>query len=125
MESDKKKIIIIEDYTPLLNAMFITLSKYHWDILTAKDGIEGEKQIREHVPNLIILDLHMPKRDGFELLEIIKKDRKLKAIPVVIVSNFMDIGDISKVKKFGVDEYLQKTELRMKELPNIVSKYLN
>lgn len=75
-------------------------------------------------PDMVILDLMLPKLNGFEFLEKIKKDEKLKNIPVVVLSNLGQKTDMDKVMALGAVDYLIKTEYSLEEVIKRVKKYL-
>lgn len=82
----------------------------------AGDGEEGLKQIREKRPDMILLDIVLPRLNGFEVLAEIQKDEELKQIPVVIISNSGQPDEIERAKETGVRDWLVKTEFDPKEV---------
>lgn len=106
-----KRILIIEDDQLLLKMYKIKLSSEGFEVDTALDGIEGLKKLSEKIPDMILLDLMMPNMDGFEFLEIIRKNPAFKEIPVVIFTNLGQERDLQRAKKIGVADYLIKADL--------------
>lgn len=81
------KILVIED-DPFLNKVYMNkLSQEGFVVSTAMDGLSGLEKAREQKPSLVVLDVILPKMNGFEVLEELKKDPAVKHIPVIIISN--------------------------------------
>ena len=87
-----------------------------YEVFVATDGLTGLEAIKEIVPDLVLLDLIMPKMGGFKLLEKRQEDESIKGIPVIIISNSGQPVEIDKVKKLGVSDWLIKTEFDPKEV---------
>jgi len=111
-----KKILVVEDDKFLANAYRVKLTKAGFDIKIAYDGDEVAKQLETFIPDLIILDLVLPKKDGFKVLEEIKSDARWKNIPVIVASNLGQQEDINKCMKLGANGYIIKTDLSLSEL---------
>ena len=87
--ADKAKVLIVDDDPDLVESVKIVLeTKY--EVITASDGDEGLKKAREENPDLIILDVIMPVKDGFSAAEQIKKDEKLSEIPVIMLTSYAE-----------------------------------
>ena len=109
VSSDKqKKILIIEDEQSLVDLLATKLRKERYDVAVAYDGEEGYKKIKQWRPDLILLDIVMPKMDGYEVLEKLNEDKL--AIPVIIISNSGQPVEIEKTRKLGAVGHLIKTE---------------
>ena len=87
-----------------------------YDVAVALDGENGIQKAEEYKPDLILLDIVMPKKDGFEVMEELAADQELKKIPVIIVSNSGQPVEIERVKKLGARDWLVKTEFDPKEV---------
>lgn len=124
MEKQKKKILIVEDDKFLIKAYEIKFKKAGFDIMMAGDG-EAGLLMAQKKPDLVVLDLMLPKLNGFEFLEAIKKDEKLKNIPVIVLSNLGQKADMDKVTALGAADYLVKTEYSLEEIIKKVEKHLN
>ena len=83
------KILIAEDDEFLLKVYRMTLEQEKFDVVIAKDGEESLKQAAKETPDLILLDILMPKKDGFDVLKELKENEDLKDIPVIILSNLV------------------------------------
>jgi DNA-binding response OmpR family regulator len=103
-----KKILIIED-DPFLNEMYATkFSQSGFQIEIAIDGQEGLRKIKTIKPDLILLDIVLPKIDGFEVLKTVKEDAKLNKIPIVLLTNLGQKKEVEKGLALGADEYVIK-----------------
>jgi len=118
------KVLLIEDDRFLRRACEAGLRKQGFDVLTADDGEEGLRCAREHVPDLILLDMLMPKLSGIETLEILKREERTRGIPVVILSNTSDQSDRDKARDLGAADYLVKASLSLQELGRKITGYL-
>jgi len=105
-----KKILIIEDEEILLDLLKDKLEGLGYDVYCALDGEKGLKAIRDIVPDLVLLDIIMPKMSGFEVMEAMQKDPSIKDIPVIIISNSGQPVELDKAKQLGAKDWLIKTE---------------
>lgn len=119
-----KKILIIEDEAALLYALSASLQVDGFDVVTANNGREGLKFAKSEKPNLIILDLRLPEMDGFEVLENLKKEKSMKTIPVMIVTNIGEKEAEEKCKKLGAAEYIVKADHSLHEISETIKKFL-
>lgn len=120
-----KKILIIEDDRVLRDSLQKKLTIHGYAVITAQDGEIGLTKIKQVNPDLILLDIFMPKKNGMEVLEQIKKDKALKDIPVIIISNSGQPAEIKKVTELGVVDYLIKADFDPEEVVAKVEKVFN
>ena len=116
MENKKKKILIIEDDKFLLKAYEIKFKQSDFDVILATDGISGFELVEKEKPSLIILDLMLPRMNGFEFLKKIKSDEKLKNIPVIVISVLGQKVDQERAIKLGAEKYFIKTDYTLEEI---------
>ncbi len=121
--ANKLKILIIEDEKSLVDVLQSKLKKEGYKIEYAYDGEEGLKKIESWQPDLILLDIVMPKKNGYEVLEELNK--KGSKIPVIIISNSGQVVEIEKTKKLGAVDHLIKTEFSPTDVLRKVENYLN
>jgi PleD family two-component response regulator len=114
--SPKKKVLLVEDDTFLSSLLELKLEQEGFEIEKAMDGEEAFTILETFVPDLILLDLILPKRNGFEYLELIRQDPRFNKIPVIITSNLGQDSDVARGKTFGVIEYIVKNKLSIDEL---------
>lgn len=111
-----KKILLIEDESVLRKTLGDVLTQEGYKIIVAEDGERGLELSKTEKPDLILLDLILPKMNGFEVLESLKKDEFTKDIPVVVLTNLEGSDGISKVIELGATAYLVKAEYSLEEL---------
>jgi len=119
-----KKILIIEDEEIVLGLLQKKLSQEGYEVSVARDGEEGLKKMREIKPDLILLDIIMPKMGGFEVMEEMQKDSGLKKILVIVVSNSGQPVEIDKARELGAKDWLIKTEFDPQEVIDKVVKQI-
>lgn len=108
MAKAKNKVLIVED-DPTLAEMYSTkFASEGFEVLHAADGVAGVEMAKAKKPDAILLDVMMPKMDGFAALKEIKADKALKKIPVVMLTNLGQEEDIKKGKELGADDYFVK-----------------
>ena len=117
-------VLLIEDDKFLRKACEVSLKKRGLTVITAMDGEEGLRQARANNPDLILLDMLMPKLSGMETLEALKKDERTRAIPVVILSNSSVDTRVQRAKELGAVGYLVKASLSLQELGDRVFSFL-
>ncbi len=122
--SKSKKIIILEDDRILLKALNIELISNGFEVLSATDGVAGIKIIEKEKPDLILLDLVMPKMHGFEVLKKLKNNKNTKNIPVIILSNLGQEEEIKKGMELGAFDYYKKASTDLSELSDKIKKSL-
>jgi DNA-binding response OmpR family regulator len=120
--SPKKKILLVEDEVFLSSLLELKLSQEGFQVEKAMDGEEAFNMLENFMPDLILLDLILPKRNGFEFLEMLRHDPRFSQIPVIITSNLGQDSDIERGKTFGVIEYIIKNKLSIDELVDKVSQ---
>ena len=111
-----KNLLIVEDEAILLKALKDNLSLEGYEISTATNGDEAIEKIKVKVPDLMLLDLLMPKRDGFYVLEEIKKDPKCNCIKTIVLSNLGGDEEIKKAFRMGATDYFVKSQHEIEEI---------
>jgi len=119
-----KKILLVEDEEIMLDLLQKKLTKEGYQVSVARDGEEGLKVMREIKPDLILLDIIMPKMGGFEVMEEMAKEKELKHIPVIIISNSGQPVELDKAQKLGARDWLIKTEFDPQEVIEKVIKQI-
>jgi DNA-binding response OmpR family regulator len=121
----KKWALIVEDDVFINKAYAAKFAHEGIEVKIAEDGERAIQVLKKgEPPSLILLDLMLPNKSGFEVLTEIKQDAKLKSIPVLILSNLAQDMDVSRGKALGAEEYLVKADLRIEELVAKVKRYL-
>lgn len=120
--NNKPLILLVEDDPFLSSVLQLKLEKENFQLVRAVDGEEALKFLITQglKPDLILLDLILPKKNGFEVLESIRQDPLMEKIPVIIISNLGQPSDIERGKSLGVIDYFVKARLSIDELVNKV-----
>lgn len=124
MDNKNTKILIVEDEEILLTALSEELKSEGFNIVGAKDGVEGVEKAQVEKPDLILLDLVMPRLDGIGALKQLKEGEQTRDIPVVILTNLSDYDKISDALTLGAMDYLVKANYRLEDLVNKVKTVL-
>lgn len=124
MKIGNAEILIIEDERFIINPLEITFKKNKWHLSVAANGEDGLVMAKKLKPDLILLDLVLPKMNGYEVLEILKSDPETKDIPVLIISNLARESEIKKGLAGGAVDYIVKANFSMKGLLEKIEKYL-
>lgn len=121
----KRKILVIEDDKSYLKTYQYTFEKGGFDCRVAFDGKEGLEDLEKDVPDLILLDLIMPIKNGFEFLKELRANEKFKDIPVVVLSNIGQDANKKAAKELGVIDYLVKAEWTLITVVERIKKILD
>ena len=124
MNDLKKKILIIEDDRSLQNALVEIMGRAGYQVASAFDGEEGLQKIAAGKPDLILLDIILPKKDGYEVLETIKKGEATKNIPVLILTNLEEIDNVQKALDLGATTFMVKSDFSLKDVLEKVKENL-
>src|SRR3989338_5059439 len=111
-----KKILVVEDDEFLFDAYRLKLEKENFEVAIAHDGQEALKLVNSFKPDLIILDIVMPKMDGIETLKRLKKNSLTASIPVIIASNLDDTQKIYECRRLGAVDYFIKSNITINSL---------
>ena len=104
----KKKILLVDDEKDMVYAVKLQLEAHRFEVLTAHDGQEGLDKARREKPDLIILDLMLPKIDGYKVCRMLKFDEKYRKIPIIIFTARIQKSDEKLGFEVGADAYLTK-----------------
>lgn len=102
------KVLVAEDDEVLASLLVRALMNEHFDARAAYDGIQTELEIKTWFPDIVLLDLLMPNKDGFGVLADVRADSLTHKLPVIVFSNLGESETVARVKKFGVTEYFIK-----------------
>jgi CheY-like chemotaxis protein len=103
-----RTILYVEDTSEQRDLLAMFLGMHDYQVAVAKDGIEGLAQARKLKPDLILLDLGMPKMDGYQMMEELRADEALKDIPVVVISAWTAATHRDRAKAAGADIFITK-----------------
>jgi len=123
-EGKKQKILLTEDDNFIRNAYKESFERNGLIVITASSGEEALQILRDEKPDLMLLDLVMAGKDGFQVLSDIRADHTLKEVPVIILSNLGQDEDIQRCKELGAMDYMIKANHSIHEVVNRVKENL-
>jgi len=121
----KIKILIAEDDKSIRELYAFKLEKSGFEVFTAEDGGKGWDLAKKEQPDIILLDIMMPVMNGFEVLKKLRKDKETENIPVVVLSNFGEIDQMTEGFVAGATDYLIKAEHTPTDVLDIVNDTLS
>lgn len=124
MTARPKRILLVEDDRFIRRASELSLTQRGYTVSTAADGLEALEAVRREKPDLVLLDLLMPRMGGLDVLRALKADEATRAIPVLILSNSSREQDVEEVKRLGAAGYYVKANLSLKALGELVASLL-
>ena len=104
----KKRILLIEDEADMVYALTLQLEAVNYEVLSAVDGQSGLDMARKEKPDLIILDLMLPKLDGYKVCRMLKFDERYKKIPIMMFTARVQEQDKKLGQEVGADDYITK-----------------
>lgn len=119
------KILIIEDDLVLQKALNEYLSAEGFEVKQAGDGELGTTMALTEKPDLILLDLVLPKKDGYEVLKEVRANENSKHTPIVLLTNLGSVADVEKALELGATTYLVKADYKLEEITAKVKEILN
>lgn len=118
------KLLIIEDDPYVQEIYGRVFSQQNYTVVTAFNGSEGIEKARQEKPNLVLLDIMIPKMNGFEVLEKLKHDDQTRAIPVIMLTNLGEEQHVKKAVALGADGFMVKANFSLDQLAAEVNKKL-
>lgn len=121
----QKRILIVDDEEDILNVLKFRLEANNYEVLTASDGQEGLNKARTERPDLLILDLMLPKLDGYKVCRMLKFDESYKAIPIIMFTAKAQQKDEELGKEMGADAYIAKPfepEILLEKIRQLLKK---
>ncbi len=119
-----KTVLVVEDNELNMKLFHDLLEAHGYNILQTKDGMDALRIAREHVPDLILMDIQLPEVSGLEVTKWIKEDENLKSIPVIAVTAFAMKGDEEKIRDGGCEAYIAKP-ISVTNFLETVERFLN
>ena len=119
-----KKILIVEDDLVLQKLLSEYLAGEGFEVKTADDGEVGTEMALSENPDLILLDIILPKRNGYEVLKEVKSNIHTKDVPVVLLTNLDSINDVEKALALGASTYLVKADYKLEEVGKKIKETL-
>jgi CheY-like chemotaxis protein len=122
--SEMARILLAEDDRILRKAGEVTLRRNGYSVIVAVDGEEALAKAREHKPDLILLDVMMPKLTGFEVLDRLRDDSTTRSIPVIMLSNLGQESDMQEAVERGARAYVVKSSIGPEKLAERIAEVL-
>jgi len=120
----KKKLLVVDDELDMLMVIKLRLEASGYEVLTATDGLEGLNTARSSKPDLIVLDIMLPKMNGYKVARFLKFDEEYKNIPIIMLTALSGDEDRSTGVETGADAYLTKP-FETQQLLDTVQQFLN
>lgn len=120
----KRKILIVEDEKILAEMYREKLENSGFEVFSASNGEDGFDLAKEMKPDIILLDILLPRKNGLELLAQIREDSQIASMPVVVFSNYDDLKTIREAERLGIKDYLIKANYTPKEMLERLEKAL-
>jgi len=105
---EKKTIMVVDDSITIRKVTERMLSRYGIEVILAKDGVDATNQLQERMPDLMLLDIEMPRMDGFEVASFVRNDDRLKNLPIIMITSRTGTKHKDKAMEIGVNKYLGK-----------------
>jgi len=119
-----EKILFIEDEAAMQKAVSEFLGAKGYHVVSALDGELGVNMAKNSSPDLILLDIILPKKNGFDVLRDLKSDEKTKSIPVIVLTNLSQMDDVSQMMDMGVTTYLVKNDQSLQDILRVIDQTL-
>ncbi len=121
---NNKKVLVIEDDRILQKAIQVALSDGGFEVISASDGEDGLRKAQQEKPGFIVLDIILPKKDGYDVLKELKEDGETKDIPVLMLTVIASKESIDDCQKLGIVDYLIKSEYSLEDIVEKVQENL-
>lgn len=125
MATKRRKILVVEDELTLQKSLLEFLKKEKFEAEGASDGEQGLVLAKTMLPDLILLDIILPKKDGYQVIAQLKQDEATKHIPVILLTNLENPQDINRAFERGAHSYLVKSDYKLEEIVQKVREALN
>lgn len=125
MASNNSHILLVEDDSFISGMYFTKLSGLGFEVTVSEDGEAAWQELqKDPLPDLVLLDIVLPKKDGFEILTQLRKDARTKKLPVILLTNLGQKPDIERGAKLGADDYIIKAHYTPSEVVDKITKLL-
>ncbi|MBI2507070.1 MAG: response regulator [Candidatus Niyogibacteria bacterium] len=121
----KQKIAILEDDSAMVKSLTRALTEGGYEVYSAIDGETGLRNIEQNRPDLIVLDIILPRKSGFEVMEALSSDPVLSRIPVMVLTNLESSQDINRMTEMGAKSFLVKTNYSLDEIVEKIKEALD
>jgi len=108
LEVRTKRILVVDDSVTVRKVTTRLLERHGFEVFTAKDGVDAIATLQDHIPDLMLLDIEMPRMDGFEVASVVRHDSRLKHVPIIMITSRTGDKHRNRALSIGVNEYLGK-----------------
>lgn len=122
--NEKKKILIVEDDEHIAKVYRLKLETEGMNPIIAFDGEEAAKKIFSEKPDLVLLDLMLPKKDGFWVLDKVRQNKEFIKVPIIVLSNLWEQTDKERALVLGANDYLVKIDTTIQEVVDKIKSYI-
>jgi len=123
-EEKEYSVVCVEDDPLILEILAFKFQKKNWQVVSAMDGETALKRISESKPDIVLLDILLPGISGYDVLEQLKKDSELQAIPVLVLSNYGQDEEIQKSLSLGAVDHLVKANVVLDDVVEVAKKII-
>lgn len=113
---EKKKILVVEDDAVLQRALQEFITSEGFETHSATDGEEAIQMASDIMPDVILLDIIIPKKDGYEVIKEVRAEEKTKSVPIILLTNLGSLQDVEKALELGATTYLVKADYTLEEV---------
>lgn len=124
-DREKKTVFIVEDDEFVSEVYKEKLSLEGFRVMLEGDGSRVVESLRKDRPDIVLLDLVVPGKDGFQILQEIREDERLRSLPVIVMSNLSQDQDIARAAALGASEYVVKANVSLDQMAATVRKHLS
>ena len=125
MQEKKYKILLVEDDEYLQKMYATKLENSGFSVIAASNGQEGLDILQKDKPDIVLTDILMPQKDGFEFLREMRSLPEYKSIPVIVLTNLSENQDLKRAKGLGANEYIVKAHFLPSEVVEVIKKYIS
>ena len=118
------KVVVVDDNEPMCRALVLVLEGAGCDVVAAPDGFTALARIADHRPDIVFLDVTLPRLDGFQVCAILKQNQKFSAIPVIMFSAIASLSERARARVVGADFFLPKP-LSREEIQAVIDRFVS
>ncbi|WP_156494900.1 response regulator, partial [Oleiphilus sp. HI0128] len=107
-EKQTKTVMVVDDSVTVRKVTTRLLERNGYEVITAKDGVDAIATLQDHKPDVMLLDIEMPRMDGFEVATLVRHDERLKDVPIIMITSRTGQKHKERALSIGVNEYLGK-----------------
>lgn len=122
---NRKKVCVVDDEDSIRDIYKTALEQSGYDVVTAIDGEDGLKVVRQEKPDVVLIDIMMPKIDGLEMMKTLRSDENFFDIPIIVMTNVDDQKIVKEAGKLNTQFYLVKSLFEPKKVVNIIEEVLH